>query len=117
MMNAAEGEQEQKDLVTAGKVMLHDLNYWVIDSGAARHMSPRRDLFSHIEKSPIPCVVSATGEQVKVEGMGNVMFMGADKKLVGVKKVLYVPGLNANLISTRQLAMAGMDTKTTNSAT
>ncbi|CAI7844283.1 unnamed protein product [Closterium sp. NIES-54] len=36
------------------------------------------------------------------------MFMGADGRLVGVKRVLLVPGLCANLLSTKALSEAGM---------
>ncbi|CAI7816262.1 unnamed protein product, partial [Closterium sp. NIES-54] len=40
----------------------------------------------------------------------NAMFKGADGKTVGLKNVLWVPNLAANLISVRQLQKAGMDT-------
>ncbi|CAI7844017.1 unnamed protein product [Closterium sp. NIES-54] len=36
------------------------------------------------------------------------MFMGADGRLVGLKRVLLVPGLCANLLSTKALSEAGM---------
>ncbi|CAI7860916.1 unnamed protein product, partial [Closterium sp. NIES-53] len=42
--------------------------------------------------------------------MGKVMFKGADGKMVGLKNVLWVPNLAANLISVRRLQKAGMDT-------
>ncbi|CAI7932781.1 unnamed protein product [Closterium sp. NIES-54] len=48
--------------------------------------------------------------RAKVNGMGKAMFKGADGKMVGLKNVLWVPNLAANLISVRQLQKAGMDT-------
>ncbi|CAI7921798.1 unnamed protein product, partial [Closterium sp. NIES-54] len=42
--------------------------------------------------------------------MGKAMFKGADGKMVGLKNVLWVPSLAANLISVRRLQKAGMDT-------
>ncbi|CAI7890939.1 unnamed protein product [Closterium sp. NIES-53] len=45
-----------------------------------------------------------------VKGMGKAMFKGADGKMVGLKNVLWVPNLAANLISMRRLQKAGMDT-------
>ncbi|CAI7905850.1 unnamed protein product, partial [Closterium sp. NIES-53] len=42
--------------------------------------------------------------------MGKAMFKGADGKMVGLKNVLLVPSLAANLISVRRLQKAGMDT-------
>ncbi|CAI7890403.1 unnamed protein product, partial [Closterium sp. NIES-53] len=42
--------------------------------------------------------------------MGKAMFKGADGKMVGLKNVLWVPNLAANLIFVRRLQKAGMDT-------
>ncbi|CAI7734708.1 unnamed protein product [Closterium sp. NIES-53] len=41
-------------------------------------------------------------------GERRAMFMGADGRLVGLKRVLLVPGLCANLLSTKALSEAGM---------
>ncbi|CAI7905713.1 unnamed protein product [Closterium sp. NIES-54] len=46
----------------------------------------------------------------EVKGMGKAMFKGADGKMVGLKNVLWVPNLAANLISVRWLQKVGMDT-------
>ncbi|CAI7839763.1 unnamed protein product [Closterium sp. NIES-53] len=48
--------------------------------------------------------------RAKVKGMGKAMFKGADGKIVGLKNVLWVPNLAANLISVRRLQQASMDT-------
>ncbi|CAI7882311.1 unnamed protein product [Closterium sp. NIES-53] len=48
--------------------------------------------------------------RAEVKGMGKAMFKGADRKMVGLKNVLWVPNLAANLISVRRLQKAGMDT-------
>ncbi|CAI7845318.1 unnamed protein product, partial [Closterium sp. NIES-54] len=45
-------------------------------------------------------------------GMGCAKFMGADGELVGLKNVLWVPDLCANLISTGRLGDAGVNTET-----
>ncbi|CAI7890607.1 unnamed protein product [Closterium sp. NIES-53] len=42
--------------------------------------------------------------------MGKAMFKGEDGKMVGLKNVLWVPNLAANLISVRRLLDVGMDT-------
>ncbi|CAI7871029.1 unnamed protein product [Closterium sp. NIES-53] len=93
-----------------GKVTLHSLDYWVIDSGATYSMTPRADLLTELELSPVKHVTSALGQRAEVKGMGKAMFKGADKKMVGLKNVLWVPNLAANLISVRRLQKAGMDT-------
>ncbi|CAI7885558.1 unnamed protein product [Closterium sp. NIES-53] len=60
--------------------------------------------------SPVKHVTSALGQRAEVKGMGKAMFKGADEKMVGLKNVLWVPNLAANLISVRRLQKAGMDT-------
>ncbi|CAI7811526.1 unnamed protein product [Closterium sp. NIES-53] len=93
-----------------GKVTLHPLDYWVIDSGTTYKMTPRADLLTELEPSPLKHVTSALGQRAEVKGMGKAMFKGADGKMVGLMKVLWVPTLAANLIYVRRLQMAGMDT-------
>ncbi|CAI7872004.1 unnamed protein product [Closterium sp. NIES-54] len=55
-------------------------------------------------------MTSALGQRAEVKGMGKAMFKGADGKMVGLKNVLWVPNLAANLISVRRMQKAGMDT-------
>ncbi|CAI7758290.1 unnamed protein product [Closterium sp. NIES-53] len=55
-------------------------------------------------------VTSTLGQRAEVKGMGKAMFKGADGKMVGLKNVLWVPNLAANLISMRRLQKADMDT-------
>ncbi|CAI7808876.1 unnamed protein product [Closterium sp. NIES-54] len=74
------------------------------------HMTPRADLLTELEPSVVKHVISALGQRAEVKGMGKVMFKGADGKMVGLKNVLWVPNLAANLISVRRLQKAGMDT-------
>ncbi|CAI7802243.1 unnamed protein product [Closterium sp. NIES-54] len=71
-----------------GKVTLHSLDYWVIDSGATYSMTPRADLLTELEPSPVKHVTSALGQQAEVKVMGKAMFKGADGKMVGLKNVL-----------------------------
>ncbi|CAI7812225.1 unnamed protein product [Closterium sp. NIES-53] len=91
------------------KVTLHSLDYWVIDSGDTYSMTPRADLLTELEPSPVKHVTSALGQRAEVKGMGKAMFKGADGKMVGLKNMLLVPNLAANLISVRRLRKAGMD--------
>ncbi|CAI7857380.1 unnamed protein product [Closterium sp. NIES-53] len=100
------------DLAMAAKVLLHPLTHCVIDSGSSWNMTPRADLLDEIQPAPISTVTSATGAKAKVMGMGCAKFMGADGELVGLKNVLWVPDLCANLISTGRLGDAGVNTET-----
>ncbi|CAI7809569.1 unnamed protein product [Closterium sp. NIES-53] len=105
-----EKDEGFEEPAAVGKVTLHSLDYWVIDSRATYSMTPRADLLTELEPSPVKHVTSALGQRAEVKGMGKAMFKGADGKMVGLKNVLWVPNLAANLISVRRLQKAGMDT-------
>ncbi|CAI7791597.1 unnamed protein product [Closterium sp. NIES-53] len=105
-----EKDEGFEEPAAVGKVTLHSLDYWVIDSGATYSMTPRADLLTELEPSPVKHVTSALGQRAEVKGMGKAMFKGADGKMVGLKNMLWVPNLAANLISVRRLQKAGMDT-------
>ncbi|CAI7780432.1 unnamed protein product [Closterium sp. NIES-54] len=100
------------DLAMTAKVLLHPLTHWVIDSESSWHMTPRADLLDEIQPAPISTVTSAMGAKAKVMGMGCAMFMGVDGELVGLKNVLWMLDLCANLISTGRLGDAGVNTET-----
>ncbi|CAI7884621.1 unnamed protein product [Closterium sp. NIES-54] len=104
-----EKDEGFEEPAAVGKVTLHSLDYWVIDSGAT-YMTPHADLLTELEPSPVKHVTSDLGQRAEVKGMGKAMFKGADGKMVGLKNVLWVPNLAANLISVRRLQKAGMDT-------
>ncbi|CAI7793180.1 unnamed protein product [Closterium sp. NIES-54] len=91
-----EGEEEAVEAVVVaevvlqepaavGKVTLHSLDNWVINSGATYSMTPRADLLTELEPSPVKHVTSALGQRAEVKGMGKAMFKGADGKMVGLK--------------------------------
>ncbi|CAI7817416.1 unnamed protein product [Closterium sp. NIES-54] len=104
-----EKDEGFEEPAAVGKVTLHSLDYWVIDSGATYSMTPRANLLTELEPSSVKHVTSALGQRAEVKGMGKAMFKGADGKMVGLKNVLWVANLAANLISVRRLQKAGMD--------
>ncbi|CAI7905725.1 unnamed protein product [Closterium sp. NIES-54] len=114
---APEKDEGFAEPATVGKLALHYLDYWVIDSGATYSMTPRVDLLTELELSPVKHVTSALGQRAEVKGMGKAMFKGADGKMVGLKNVLWVPNLAANLISVRRLHKVGMNTSSNESKT
>ncbi|CAI7885905.1 unnamed protein product [Closterium sp. NIES-53] len=107
------GEQgEQGDASAKVGAELHPLDYWVLDTGAAWTMTPRKELLDDVRAAPINEVCSASGHVLKVAGAGRAAFKGADRKPVVLHDVLLVPDLKANLISLRKLAKAGVSTST-----
>ncbi|CAI7901335.1 unnamed protein product [Closterium sp. NIES-54] len=107
---APEKDESFEEPAAVGKVTLPSVDYWVIDSGATYSMTPRADLLTKLEPSLVKHVTLALGQRAEVKGMGKAMFKGADGKMVGLKNVLWVLNLAANLISVRRLQKAGMDT-------
>ncbi|CAI7805206.1 unnamed protein product [Closterium sp. NIES-54] len=103
-------EQEEREEEAVEAVAVAEEPAAVIDSGATYGMTPRADLLTELEPSPVKHVTSALGQRAEVKGMSKAMFKGADEKMVGLKNVLWVPNLAANLISVRRLQKAGMDT-------
>ncbi|CAI7808680.1 unnamed protein product [Closterium sp. NIES-54] len=83
---------------------------WRIRQRQQELRTPRADLLTELEPSPVKHVTSALGQRAEVKGMGKAMFKGADGKMAGLKNVLWVPNLAANLISVRRLQKADMDT-------
>ncbi|CAI7753612.1 unnamed protein product [Closterium sp. NIES-53] len=81
---AVEAVAVTEEPAAVGKVTLHSLDYWVIDSGATYTMIPRADLLTELEPSPVKHVTSALGQRAEVKGMGKAMFKGADGKIVGL---------------------------------
>ncbi|CAI7788021.1 unnamed protein product [Closterium sp. NIES-54] len=107
------GEQgEQGDASAKVGAELHPLDYWVLDTGAAWTMMPRKELLDDVRAAPINEVCSAFGHALKVAGAGRAAFKGADGKPVVLHDVLLVPDLKANVISLRKLAKAGVSTST-----
>ncbi|CAI7801953.1 unnamed protein product [Closterium sp. NIES-53] len=107
------GEQwEQGDASAKVGAELHPLDYWVLDTGAAWIMTPRKELLDDVRAAPINEVCSASGHALKVAGAGRAAFKGGDGKPVVLHDVLLVPDLKANLISLRKLAKAGVSTST-----
>ncbi|CAI7872846.1 unnamed protein product [Closterium sp. NIES-54] len=103
---APEKDEGFEELAAVRKVNLHSLDYWVIDSGATYSMTPRADLLTELEPSPVKHVTSALGQRAEVKGMGKAMFKGADGKMVGLKnQILVVP-----MFKERQVA-ASVSTK------
>ncbi|CAI7890802.1 unnamed protein product [Closterium sp. NIES-54] len=92
------------DVGLVGKVVMHPLTHWVIDSSCTSHMTPRADLLDEVKPpGKIKFVAAASGALLPVIGVGNAKVMGANEELVGLGNVLLVEGLSANLLSVCRL--------------
>ncbi|CAI7848008.1 unnamed protein product [Closterium sp. NIES-54] len=109
-VGASRGEQGDASAKIGAE--LHPLDYWVLDTGAAWTMTPRKELLDDVRAAPINKVCSASGHVLKVASAGQAAFKGADGKPVVLLDVLLDLDLKANLISLRKLAKAGVSTST-----
>ncbi|CAI7867040.1 unnamed protein product [Closterium sp. NIES-53] len=102
MVEDVKGSEE--DVGSVGKVVMHPLTHWVIDSGCTSHMTPWADLLDEVKPpGKIKFVAAASGAFLPMIGVGNSKVMGANGGLVGLGNVLLVEGLSANLLSVRRL--------------
>ncbi|GJP63092.1 hypothetical protein CLOP_g20176 [Closterium sp. NIES-67] len=96
------------DVGSVGKVVMHPLTHWVIDSGCTSHMTPRADLLDEVKPpGKIKYVAAASGALLPVIGIGNAKVKGANGELVGLGNVLLVEGLQVALVKNRVLATVG----------
>jgi Reverse transcriptase (RNA-dependent DNA polymerase)/GAG-pre-integrase domain len=82
---------------------------WTSDSGASRHMTPRIEWIQSLMPDRRPIKV-ADGRCVYSAGIGSIVLYpvkaGVPARPFRINDVLYVPDLNANLISTNQLSQS-----------
>ncbi|KAE9327341.1 hypothetical protein PR003_g16033, partial [Phytophthora rubi] len=82
---------------------------WLIDSGATVHMTPHRnDLFEYKDLDSNIEVTIADGKKIRVVGTGSVRLTGIDGKRIKMIDVLYIPGLDRQLLSVSRLADRGV---------
>jgi len=84
------------------------VQHWIIDSGASRTMSCHREWFFHFTPlaTPIP-VVLGDDSSIVASGVGRIhveMRANGSMHRSVLQDVLYVPGLQGNLLSVAQLA-------------
>lgn len=84
---------------------------WIIDSGASRHMTGRRELLHDYQELKEPHkVMIGNGDFIIARGFGAVVF--EENTLYGkLADVLWVPDLKKNLFSVRQTINKGCDVR------
>lgn len=120
--NEKKSEKDPKESVSFMVNTSNIINeYWLIDSGASQHMSPRSDWFVDIQyfETSQPVQVS-DGRHVMALGKGSINIEArAQGKWTPrtLHDVLYVPKLHANLFSVKTVANKGIDHAITNYGT
>lgn len=105
--------------LTVGKTRKGIKGMWIIDSGATHHMTPFSDILENFDDSikkdvvvadERKVVVVADERKVSVEGRGSVVLKLAEKygnKNFKLTDVSFVPDLDCNLLSVKQLDKKG----------
>ncbi len=75
---------------------------WFLDSCASRHLCNDWRLFSNLKAKSID-FVTAAGQVIRTEEIGNVSIALADGNNIELKNVVLAPGCDSNLILLGQL--------------
>lgn len=84
-----------------------EVNKWFIDSGASKHMTPRRDWFKDIKPLEGSTVTVANGQKIDCGGIGDISINTVCNVVNRIKDVAYVPKLTNNLISVKKVVDKG----------
>ena len=93
-----------------------DVDKWLVDSGASRHMTYRGDYFTMYQPFSVPERVSlGDGRVVEAVGVGtirlNMLLKVSNAKTATMYNVLHVSQLACNLFSVRAAAKKGNTVK------
>lgn len=88
--------------------------YWIIDSGASRHMCADFNCFQGIRPSKVKYITVANMQRLAVKGRGDIL-LNVESKHGGMelKNVLFVPGLSLHLISVSCLTKSSLNYEVT----
>ncbi|MCO5594535.1 hypothetical protein L7F22_048567 [Adiantum nelumboides] len=82
---------------------------WYFDSGASRHITSRKDLFSSLDAAPAgKKVTCANNASYPIKGVGKILITISDGSDLCLPDVFYVPGIKKNLLSVSSLAKNGL---------
>jgi hypothetical protein len=86
----------------------YDDETWLVDSGASRHMTGFKDSLSNLTKKDSSHHVRlGDNSYYPIKGIGNAFYSLDSGKYLKMENVLYVPGLQKNLLSISGLEEKG----------
>ena len=92
-------------MATVGDVPMQG-STWAVDSGATRHITPDRSLFTSLNSTASSASVTfGNGTTAEAAGEGDVVLtttVGGMHRNIRLQNVLYVPGATTNLFSVKQ---------------
>lgn len=108
--NLAEGDDDIIAAVIAQANIVTDVNKWVVDSGATRHICATKDAFTSYTTvgDGEEHVYLGDSRTAAVSGKGKVMLKLTSGKTLALSDVLHVPEIRTNLISVALLSKGGI---------
>lgn len=108
--NLAEGDDDIIAAVIAEANIVTDVNKWVVDSGATRHICATKDAFTSYNTvgDGEELVYLGDSRTAAVSGKGKVMLKLTSGKTLALSDVLHVPNIRTNLISVALLSKGGI---------
>ncbi|CAL9221691.1 unnamed protein product, partial [Arabidopsis halleri] len=85
----------------------YDENMWMIYGHATNHMTPHEKLFTFLDRTYKAKVGLVDGTVIMVEGRGDVKIKMKEGKQKTINNVIFVPGLNRNVLSVQQMKSRG----------
>nr|XP_029713251.1 uncharacterized protein LOC115257601 [Aedes albopictus] len=87
----------------------------LLDSGATNHLEKDSSVFCAMRRLERPVeVLIANGEKLRADYCGDVVLYatsGNKKKKCEVRNVLYLPGLNCNILSVNRVRRVGLEVR------
>jgi hypothetical protein len=106
--NEKENRKEYYLVSALSSSVFMGLKTWLVDSGASKHMIGFKDILSYFETKYFTKHVDLGDENCyKIKGIGSISFRLESGDRLHVDEVLYVPGLNKNLLSVATLEDKG----------
>ena len=91
-------------------IIVTDVNKWVVDSGATRHICATKDAFTSYTTvgDGEELIYLSDSRTAAVSGKGKVMLKLTSGKTLALSDVLHVPNIRTNLISVALLSKVGI---------
>ena len=100
--------EEVSDLLLHGSEgASSDPTLWYLDTGATNHMTGRREFFRNLDESTTGSVKFGDNSRIKIGGKGEIEVNQRDGSILCLKNVMFVPMLEANILSLGRLDEEG----------
>ncbi|KAK9675632.1 hypothetical protein RND81_11G020200 [Saponaria officinalis] len=103
----ADVDSEEDDYALITDTTTHQIDEWILDSGASYHICPRREWFITYEQVDEGNISMANSDVCKAVGIGSIKIRTHDGKLCTLNEVRHVPLITKNLIYLSKLDSKG----------